>query len=291
MNTRFASSTGALEASLRLTAVALLLRPTGPWYVRPAILAAAAVMLISPRALATPWLWASVAALIGVRIASDWPLADNHIYLLAYWCLAIAIALRDRETPLALAAMSRSLLGLAFAFAVIWKAALSPDYLDGRFFRVTFLTDPRLVESTLLAGGLTAAQLATNQRALSAVPEGAQLLVPPAIYEPGRFRAVAVLSTWGVLAAEAAVALAMLWPPGVGVTIAKHALLLGFCAVTYTVAPVAGFGWLLVVMGLAQAEGLGPWLRRAYIGTFLLVLFSAEVPWPALLRRVLGHAG
>jgi hypothetical protein len=28
-----------------------------------------------------------------VRIIADWPLSDNHIYLLAYWCLALALAL------------------------------------------------------------------------------------------------------------------------------------------------------------------------------------------------------
>ena len=36
-----------------------------------------------------------------------------------------------------LARTNRLLLGLVFAFAVLWKAALSPDYRDGRFFAVT----------------------------------------------------------------------------------------------------------------------------------------------------------
>ena len=43
-----------LEIPLRLTAIALLLRPMGPWFVRPVILAAAAIVLISPRALTDP---------------------------------------------------------------------------------------------------------------------------------------------------------------------------------------------------------------------------------------------
>ena len=43
-----------LDTALRLTAIALLLRPMGQWFVRPAILGAAALLLISPRALRTP---------------------------------------------------------------------------------------------------------------------------------------------------------------------------------------------------------------------------------------------
>jgi hypothetical protein len=277
-----------LELSLRLTAVALLLRPMGPWYVRPAILAASALTLISPRLLRSSALWCVVAVLVFVRIASDWPLADNHIYLVAYWCLAGGIALRDREPLPSLAAMSRWLLGLAFAFAVVWKALLSPDYLDGRFFRVTFLTDPRLIEPAMLVGGLTTDQVEQNQRALAALPEGAELLDPPRVMEPARLRWLSAISTWGVLALEAAVAVTMLLPSRAGVAAVRHAVLLAFCAVTYAFAPVAGFGWLLLVMGLAQVPADQVWLRRAYIGAFLLVLFYSEVPWPELLIRALS---
>ena len=109
----------ALDLSLRLTAIALLLRPMGPWYVRPVILAAAALMLTVPRLLCSTALWSAVTGAIFVRIAVDWPLADNHIYLLGYWCLANAIALRDGDPPVALADMSRWLLALAFTLAVV----------------------------------------------------------------------------------------------------------------------------------------------------------------------------
>src|SRR5262245_33531587 len=79
--------------ALRLTALTLLLRPMGPWTVRPLILLCAGVALLSPRALLRPLTWYALAALIALRIAADWPIPDNHIYLLAYWCLAAALAL------------------------------------------------------------------------------------------------------------------------------------------------------------------------------------------------------
>ena len=126
----------SFETALRLTAIALLLRPMGPWFVRPMVLGAAALALIYPRVLRMSGLWGAVAFLIALRIVDDWPLADNHIYLLAYWALAIAFSLRDANPARRLAWNSRWLLGLAFGFAVLWKAVLSPDFLDGRFFRV-----------------------------------------------------------------------------------------------------------------------------------------------------------
>jgi hypothetical protein len=276
-----------LEIPLRLTAIALLLRPMGPWFVRPAILAAAALVLISPRALRTPAVWAGVAILVAVRIADDWPLADNHIYLLAYWALAIALALRARDVSHALSTASRWLLGLAFAFAVLWKVFLSQDYLDGRFFRVTLLTDPRFAEVAMLIGGLSADELMANRRALDPLPDGAALATPSAVIEPPRLRALAIVSTWGIVLLEVLVAITMLGPPPVIPAGLRHILLLSFCAITYAFAPVAGFGWLVLVMGAAGTAEADVWVRRVYAGAFLVVLFYSEVPWAGLLLNLL----
>jgi hypothetical protein len=272
-----------LDSALRLTAIALLLRPMGPWYVRPVVLGAAALALISPRALRAPALWFGLAAAIAVRIADDWPLSDNHIYLLAYWSLAIALSLRCVDAAKTLAFNSRALLGLAFAFAVLWKAVLSPDFLDGRFFRVTLLTDPRFGEASMLIGGLTQKQLEANRAALEPLPHGAELLNPPLLAEPPRLRAFGIVSTWGILCLEASVAILMFLPTGRFTAALRHAVLLAFCCATYAFAPVAGFGWLLLVMGLAQTGRDEVVLRRIYVAVFLVVLFYSEVPWPSLL--------
>lgn len=276
-----------LEIPLRLTAIALLLRPMGPWFVRPVVLASAALVLISPRALRTPAIWAAVAVLVAVRIADDWPLADNHIYLLAYWALAIALSLRAIDVSATLSTTSRWLLGLAFAFAVLWKVLLSPDFLDGRFFRVTLLTDPRFAEAAMLIGGLSEADLEANRRALAPLPDGAALVDPPGVIEPRRLRALATLSTWGIVLLEACVAAVMLGPQRRIAAGVRHTVLLTFCLITYAFAPVAGFGWLLLVMGAAQTVEAEVWLRRAYVAAFLVVLFYSEVPWAGLLLDLL----
>ena len=272
-----------VETALRLTAIELLLRPLGPWFVRPALLGLAALSLIVPRALTAPVTWLVTSFFVGLYLYDSWPLADNHIYLLAYWCLAVGIALRQTDVASALGTSSRWLIGLAFLFAVLWKAVLSPDFLDGRFFRVTLITDPRFADAAILFGGLTPETLDQDRRALASLPEGAELLEPLALIEPAPFKRLVAISTWGVLFFEACVALACLASgPGL-VRRIRHYLLLGFCLITYAIAPVAGFGWLLLVMGLAQCKPDEKWIRGVYVAAFFLVLFYTEVPWTALL--------
>lgn len=259
----------------------------GPWFVRPTILAIALLMLVAPRMLRHPFAWGALTLLIAIRIAADWPLADNHIYLLCYWALAIALALRATAVSSTLASTSRWLVGLAFVFAVLWKAILSPDFLDGRFFRVTLLTDPRFDAVAQLIGGLSQDQLEANRAALDPLPNGAELLNPQVVYQPLRLRLLADVSTLGILALEAVVAFSMLVPPTTRLVMVRHTALLAFCGITYAFAPVAGFGWLLLVMGLAQLEPQQIWLRRAYVTMFLAVLFYDEVPWAELTLRMM----
>ena len=50
----------------------------------------------------------------------------------------------------------------------------------------------------------------------------------------------------------------------------------------HPLAPVAGFGWLLLVQGLATCTAEDRWLRRLYVATYGLVLLYSEVPWTEL---------
>jgi hypothetical protein len=63
----------------------------------------------------------------------------------------------------------------------------------------------------------------------------------------------------------------------------RHLPLLLFCLVTYAFAPVAGFGWLLLAMGLASCRPEQWLLRGSYIMMWLLVLLFDEIPWASLL--------
>jgi len=106
--------------------------------------------------------------------------------------------------------------------------------------------------------------------------------------EPRAFRWLAAASTWGMLGVEALVALAFLLPlRGRAVTL-RHLLLLLFCVVTYAFAPVPGFGWLLLAIGLAACGPGQRHMRVAYVTAWFLVLLYAEVPWAGLLIGWLG---
>jgi hypothetical protein len=271
-----------LELALTLAAVVLLLRPMGTWFVQAPLLFIGAVSIVKPAVARTPALWLVAAATIATRLVIEWPLPDNHIYLLAYWCLAAAIALHGSAPERDLATASRLLMAGAMTMAVLWKAVLSPDFIDGRFFRVTLIDDPRFEAVAMLVGGLTDAQLDENRAALVPLPEGAELLDAPALVEPRGLRALALALTWGGVCVEAVLALA-LWMPGQRWRPLQHAMVLTFCLVTYFFAPVAGFGWLLLIMGLCLCRPDQRVLRGAYTVTFFVVLLATEIPWASLL--------
>ena len=274
---------GVADIVLTLTAIILLLRPLDVWWLAPFALAIACLALAVRAIRRSPLTWIVVAALVAARVVVVWPLADNHIYLLAYWCLAIGLALSGAASAATLSRSSRWLIGASFAMAVLWKAVLSPDYTDGRFFRVTLLTDERFADAALVFGGLSREQMATNRTFLEPLPEGPELLDPPPFIEPPRLRTFAATATWGGLLLETLVALAFLLPVRGRLELSRHAALLAFCVATYALAPVAGFGWLLATMGLAHCRPSQRGLRGAYLAVFVLILLYTEFPWTAVL--------
>ena len=275
------SHTGPLvvDLALRLTLLDLLLRPIGNWAVRPLIMGLAAVALLRSRWLHQPLLWLALAGLAGIRVFLDWPLADNHAYLLAYWCLAISLALMAQDTDKALAFNGRLLVGLVFLFACIWKFAFSGHYVDGTFFKVTLLTDPRFEGFSKIAGGLDAGTYETLRDFVGQHRDAAPVIDTNSIDLPPRFKALALAATgWNVLI-NASLALAFLWPADRGPSRLRHPLLLVYCTVTYAVATVDGFGWLLLAMGAAQCAVEQRRTRLAYVAVFVLILLYREVPW------------
>lgn len=269
--------------ALRLLLVALLFAPVGGPWLRPLVMALVAFGLLAPRALRSTALWAALAALAALRVVLDWPLADNHAYLLAYWCLAALIATRAADGAAVLAWNGRVLVGLVFLFATLWKAVLSPDFVDGRFFAVTLVDDERMETLALWLGGLDEDALWDFRELVREHSDGPFVPWDVMPEQTARFRALVQALTWSTLLVEGALALAFLVPlPGRLVAL-RHALLLAFCAGTYAVAPVAGFGWLLLSMGVAQTPPAGRRWRAAYLAVFAFVLLVTHWPWGDLL--------
>ena len=263
---------------LRLTLLILLLRPPGEGGLRGLTWLIAGVALIVP-AFARWWLtWVALAGLVGARLVVDWPLSDNHIYLLGYWCLGVGLCLLLSSPFRALSDMSRWLVGATFLCAIVWKGVLAPDFLDARFFRITLITDERFADLSRAVGGLTTAQLEANRAALVALPQGAEVLDGPILVEPPALRRLGLTLTWGGFALETMLAWAFLIPRPAPLHASRHLFLLMFTCVIYAAAPVAGFGWLLAAMGLAHCDPAQRALRVAYVAAFAIVTIYAETP-------------
>jgi hypothetical protein len=266
-----------VDAGLRLTALMLLLHPIGDWYLRPVILAIAFIVLLVPNQLRNPMLWGALAALVTLRLVLAWPAADNHAYLLAYWCLAVFIAVGAEDTDATLELNARLMIGLVFALATVWKL-LSPDYANGVFFRVAMATDPRFEGFSLLIGGLSVQELFDLRAFLHEHNDGGAIsqLINPG--EPARYVWIAKLTAWWNIAIDAAIAIAFLSPTARGLSRTRDGLLLLFCVTTYAVATVEGFAWLLIAMAVTRCRS-GSRTVPLYVVTFLMILFYREIPW------------
>jgi hypothetical protein len=273
------ASTEPLVWALQLTLLNLLLQPIGPWWLRWAILLLAALGLLWRQALLHPLLWLGLALVTALRVIVDWPLADNHAYLLSYWCLACGLAFYSGNPAATLARNGRWLIGLTFLFASVWKIASSGDYASGLFFRVTMLTDPRLEGFARIAAGLTQEQLVALREHVHVHVDGgfpAFVAIPE---EPGRFVLLAQAAAWWNMLINAALALAFLVPTAWLVSRYRNALLILYCVVTYAIATVASFGWLLVAMAVSQTQAPERRLRVVYVAVFALILLYREIPW------------
>ncbi len=83
---------------------------------------------------------------------------------------------------------------------------------------------------------------------------------------------------------ESALAVAFLWPGRGALAALRDPLLLVFCAGTYALVPVPGFGWLLLAIGIAQCPAERRVLRGLYVGAFVLLILYGALPG----RRTLG---
>jgi len=270
---------GDPSVPLVLTLVLVMLATSQRWYVAVPTVVLGTVGVVAPGLRSSARFWFALAAVLGAAAWADRWQIDNHQFLIAYWCLAVGVAAQGPDPERVRRISARLLVGFVFLLATTWKL-LAPDFVDGSFMRYTLLTDSRFSEVATLVGGIDSQDLAANQDALRVLddPGAAPAAVP--LRSTGRLDGVAMALTWWTLAIEGAVAVLFLAPWR---RIGRHrdVALIAFVLTTYAVAPVVGFGWILVCLGLAQREPARRFLPLAYVGTFLAVqLFTA--PWTSL---------
>ena len=258
-----------------LTVVLLLTSAPDIWYLRTPLILLCATGLVFRTLLRRPALWYLAATLLGGVIYLNWESADNHKYLMCYWCLALccAFSLPKKSQGDALALSSRWLIGLCMLLAAVWKIG-SADYVSGAFFQFELLADERFAYFTRLLSGVSAEQLADNRDLRMLLADGylrgievSEIALTGSPQVSGLAHAV----TWWTVLIEGALGVAFLAPNRPWIAKWRNALLLAFAVSTYSVATVRGFGWMLMLLGLAQCSDREKGFRLGYVLAFLLI--------------------
>jgi hypothetical protein len=274
-----------MELALRVLLLVLLLDASLFWFQRLPLQIACGLGLLLPGLARDARFWVALAALTAWPLFWNWPFSDNHDYLRAFAAVSVALALAAREPGVSLRTSARLLIGGTFFFATLWKLALSPDFLDGTFFRVTLLSDPRFHDLAVLAGGASWETLDAFDAALREFLAGRPAGWPGAFVEPGGLRPLALALTLFTGVIEVAITAAFLWPR---LARWRNALLIAFGASTFAFASVRGFGWLLMALGVAQCEDDERRARIGYVVTLFLIEIYRSVPWSRMLIDALG---
>lgn len=282
----------SLDLAVLLTLLMLIFKASDPDFpfmaLAPVSVAVLMAAVLWPALRRSPGVWLYITgAVIWARL--PWLLVmDNHHYLIAWWCVAVTsclFAAPDRPGPL-VARNARLLLAGAMGFAVLQKL-LSGEFANGAFFELLLLSGDRFAAFSALVLRVPAADLAANQQAVaSLLSPGAtrELVTSVQLVGPAYVSSVALaMSAWTLLI-EATAAVLFLWPashwpgPARWLRAARNGALLCFALTTYAIATVAGFAWILLILGLAQCEAEDRLARFAYCAAFLLV-FVYTLPW------------
>lgn len=271
-----------------LTLVLLLLYPVPVSEVQVVLQVGCVVGLVYRPVQRQPTFWIALAGLMGIGIASIWHDADNHKYLITYWCLAVGLSVAADDTATALRVNGRLLLGLCFLIAVIWKLR-SPDFLTGGFQQFSMLTDDRFFAFGQILTDMDPDVYFNNRAAIDRLTAPAGENTTVMLDGAARVRPLSFLLTAWTILIETWIAGSFLWPGDSSwVATSRDVSLLVFVVTTYFAATVSGFAWILVIMGLAQVrEDRARW-RLAYVGVLLVVVLYQLDPVNGLLLLMKG---
>jgi hypothetical protein len=263
----------------------ILLHVDEAWYIRTPIVVLCIAALVRRSLYRRASFWLVVTLILAVKHYGTWYAMANHEYLINYWCLALGLSFLTPDPRKAIALNARILIGLAFAFATLWKV-ISRDFLDGTFFHLLLLKSEHFRYVAQTIGGLASETIRENHQAILAFYGNSSAVPTAQLHSTALMPWIAGFLTLWTLVIEASIAVSFLSPVGRLVSRWRDALLLVFLITTYLITPVVGFGWILAAMGVAQCNATfrqGPLL---YVAAFLVIeLFST--PWLDIVARLL----
>lgn len=277
-----------------LTLLHLLVHAPHAWYLSLVLIPLFALGLTFRPWLINPPFWYLTALLLGTTIYFNWESSDNHKYLFVYWCLALCstFSLPRHQWSEALTRTSRLLIALCMILATAWKAA-TPEYMDGRFFTFELLADDRFANFAHWMTGIPTATLELNRELRSLLTSNSAGWTPTVqLGGAEQVASLALFLTWWTVIIEGIIGVMFLLPAGKWTNRIRNGLLILFAATTYSVAPVRGFGWMLMLLGLAQCPAPSDnkdevKFRWAYLAGLLLIQ-AYMVPVGELIRILAG---
>jgi hypothetical protein len=274
-----------------LLMLVLLLNAPEVWYLRTPLIVLFAVGVVIRRWTYSASYWYVVAALLGTTVYVNWATSDNHKYLFIYAALTLCcvFSLPRQEQDDALALSSRWLIGLCMVLATAWKLA-NPQYLSGGFFTYELLADDRFAYVASWLGRVPAADLQANVELRELIVNGhlRGLDISTATLSTATgIRGLAIGLTVWTLLIEGLLAVLFLLPDGPRIAKVRNIALLVFGFSTYCVAPVRGFGWILMLLGLAQCREHERGFRLAYFIAFLAIQ-AYMIPAAGIVRLILS---
>ncbi len=236
----------------------------------------ALVGLVVPGMARNRWYWLVLVGFFVVSpIARPWVQLDNHNWLQVYWLAAVALSRWAVHPDATLRTTARLLVGFAFLFATTWKL-LAPEFITGAFFDFTFATDRRLGDVAATFGLQEPGLTRTNQRLITAWRAPGTVPIAEAITVSPSVAALTPWLAWGTVLLEGAVAVTFLAPLRARWRWLRDAAVLLFVVTTYPLAPVTGFGMLVLAMSVTVSELPSRRRTALYVAAFIFVSLTGE---------------
>lgn len=242
------------------------------------------VGLLAPSLAVAPSLWATIAASQFSWIFLAYHTADNHQYLIGYWCLTVWLALlsgAERGSTM-ITSNATLLIGLCFFCAVVSKL-LTRRYRDGSMFTYLLLMDRRFLWLSTTVAGVSAGVQVAHSAAAARVRAGESAQV--VVTSSPRLQTTALALTWWTVGVETLIA-ALFLTPLAGLEGPRIASFIAFALPTYLLIAVPAFGQILIIMLSATVPD--PDLRTyLLIGSVALSLLTILPTY--LMRLAQGH--
>lgn len=270
-----------IDLVARMTLLLLILYSDRFWYVRIPMTVVCGFAFLFRTLYRSKTFWFLLTAVMAWGDTLNWYIIDNHKYLMTYWCLALCCSLSLSDSRRAIFINAKLLTAFCFGFAVLWKV-ISPDYLNGTAFHYLLLTDPRFAQIGKLLGGTTDQIYTYNQMVIGQFVALESIVPTITLQSPGGLLLLAKIITWWTITVEVILAIAFFWPESSRFSEWRHPILLTFAVTTYSNAPVVGFGWQLMIMGVAQCTETMKRTRFLYVLVFFLIQVFT-MPWSNIL--------